>query len=133
MTKPIPESLAEMKKRLSEATPGPWDVAISGKHVLAAGEIPIVIQRICEANSLDSHYPGETTCWANINLIANAPTDLAKLIEVVEVLSAEVLRWEKFAEAEFHRTVCEQSMGCHCQSIDNDALTQAAQILEKKV
>lgn len=79
---PLTELLAPIKERLEKATPGPW-------WKDNKGSLPYE-SRVCDLMSNNIHAEVKVdfeTDKANVELIANAPTDLAKLIRAVERLS----------------------------------------------
>lgn len=61
--------------------------------------------------------------------VLNARQDIAKLLEVVTVLSEEIIRLENTMYDDFHRRVCLQSRGCHCKRGENSIFEQAEMIL----
>lgn len=90
----LTEALANIESRLKDATRGPWSVEQLGSGMVGPnGEFE---QWICfdSMSSLasvrrgadDPEYGDDDTVRANADLIANAPTDLAKLLEAVRLL-----------------------------------------------
>lgn len=93
MTTPIDKLLQDVKKRLSKATPGPYSVHRFDND---GGDISYQIE--CESYEEDDQivaWTGELTnlkkARNNAELIANAPTDLQKLVEIVEALRAALV------------------------------------------
>lgn len=84
--------LKKLRELAEAATPGPWEVSGTGQQVLKEADVTYGNQRICETNSMASHYPGKTSCWKNIAFIAAAnPETVIALIDRIEKLE-EALR-----------------------------------------
>lgn len=83
---------AEVRARLSAATPGPWSVnQYLGFDVWDFAQRT----RVAKCDPREDYLPGKTSCWANSDLIANAPTDLARLLAMVEVYEAALEYYAK--------------------------------------
>lgn len=79
--------LKKLRELAEAATPGPWEVSGTGQQVLKEADVPYGNQRICETNSMASHYPGKTSCWKNIAFIAAAnPETVIALLDRIEKL-----------------------------------------------
>lgn len=84
------DSTLRLKKLAEAATPGPWEVSGTGQQVLKEADVPYGNQRICETNSMASHYPGKNLCWANVAFIAAAnPEVVLGLIARIEELEKQ--------------------------------------------
>ena len=77
------ERLAEIQARLDAATPGEWVRINTGVGVVLPGSTCQFVTR-------------ETTV-RDATFIANAPTDIAYLLERVRKLEADVKNWEIWA------------------------------------
>lgn len=100
-TKPVEQRIEEVRNRLAEITPGPWMTEIGGTRVwhLSSGDT------ICEVNfdhQTGDHQPGEDQAF-----IANAPSDVAYLLEQLASIPAQIKaavqaereKWEKVRNA----------------------------------
>ncbi len=83
----LTELLAPIKSRLEKATPGPWSIEPEIGHDVFADKT-----RVASSDPRWNFSPGKTSCYSNLNLIANAPTDIKKLIEALECADSH-LRW----------------------------------------
>jgi hypothetical protein len=83
-----PERLTEIRRRLDAVTPGPWIVDIEVDGVYARKKTVVRSQlyqtRIVTVGQTRQHRREE--CEANVELIANAPNDIADLLAEVERL-----------------------------------------------
>ena len=75
------KSLSEIKARLDAATPGPWHESDVCDHVFQTNHITRDIWNICHAplNGLHDNWINDKA------FIANAPTDIARLIAALEL------------------------------------------------
>lgn len=84
----MPDRLAEIRARLDAATPGPWNVRTNGSWLRPRA----VVYRDSNqhANNVDvCQLIGERREWADADLIAHAPADIAWLLDEVERLRGE--------------------------------------------
>lgn len=83
--KSLTELLEPIRARMEAATPGPWinksSLPHSSKIHVSAGDY-----YICRTSERCADYGKQAE--ANAELIANAPTDIARLIEVVVTIDA---------------------------------------------
>lgn len=91
----LTEYLTQVKSRLEKATPGPWHTlqhpwfGSNDLGIIAGDPDPHKGFFLADLNTFDDHPDIEETenrQSSNAKLIASAPTDLAKLIKVVEVM-----------------------------------------------
>lgn len=108
----IHSALEEIRERLEKATPGPW---ISRKYEIVAGA-PYPVRVVADPD--DESIPNVYDKF----LIAHAPTDISKLLRVVELQAEALMNIEKTPPITF----TEKQMGV-CAF---NALTRAAEILE---
>ena len=98
--------IKELRKLAVKATPGPWEVSGTGQQVLKEADVPYRNQRICETNSIASHYLGKTSCLANLSFIAAAnPQAIIEVLDMVdryrealhscEVRSGHIENWHR--------------------------------------
>lgn len=100
-------STVRLKQLAEAATPGPWEVSGTGQQVLKEADVPYGNQRICETNSMASHYPGKTSCWANLSFIAAAnPQAVLGLIARIEKLEAALTQMADFENPNEPERVC---------------------------
>jgi len=113
--------LNEIRARLEAATPGPWYVS-QGNHNLIMAKVPnyYAYEVIADAAQRGDFY---SKADVNAALIAHAPTDIAKLLAVVEVLSAGL----QDLRASLNCPYCITN-----HNIANKALTKADEILGEK-
>jgi hypothetical protein len=94
----LPAALAKMKERLDKATPGKWITGVDEDTTARTLVGPFKTNKYNEYKSgiivAQAYAPtlGEGEC--NAELIAHCPTDLAKLIQVVEILSEAMSKIE---------------------------------------
>ena len=94
------EDLAEIKGRLTMATPGPWVHGQNGGYVILGYKPKMeridgygADDHICILDDGDQYqYRSEDEQLANAKFIANAPTDIARLLAEVERLQTKVKR-----------------------------------------
>lgn len=96
-----PEELNEIEARLNAATPGPWkretERGTMFSRIIAGSEVnefhPLLKLQVCEASLAGPGYAGDQTKRAcnNAEFIANAPTDIRKLIDEVKALRERFL------------------------------------------
>lgn len=79
MTNPLTNYLEQIKLRLSEATPGPWYINKSNKKKFS--ENP---------SDFTDKVAFDIRKRSDAILISSAPSDLDRLIRIVEVLSYEI-------------------------------------------
>lgn len=95
--------LKKLRELAEVATPGPWEVSGTGQQVLKEADVPYGDQRICETNSMASHYPGKTSCWKNIAFIAAAnPETVIALIDRIEKLELQLKEASEVAQFYAH-------------------------------
>ncbi len=76
--------LSEIKSRLEAATPGPWKAGeVSWGDYYGPGKFGVNTTK----EQISVGITGDEQIKSTSNLIASAPTDLAKLCKIVEVLS----------------------------------------------
>lgn len=81
---PTEQRIEEIRARLAEITPGPWAVETDGARVWHMGSGGT----ICEVNfdqQTGDHQPGEDQAF-----IANAPSDIAYLLEQLDSIPAQI-------------------------------------------
>jgi len=74
--------LSEIEERLKAATPGPWK--LEGKDGIVGGPDLWDIAVTDDREMFSTGIPREQ-CHANATLIANAPTDLTRLLAIVRL------------------------------------------------
>jgi len=99
----LTDQLAEIKKRLEAATPGQW----VNQKCFSDWGFPFVnhVGPVGTKTPIELRYGGKVNCFrddkdaklnaqsnADAELIAHCPTDLKKLIAVVEILGGELLK-----------------------------------------
>lgn len=94
-------NLTDIRARLKAATPGPWRVGEKSRNVIQGIKILFL-----------------PTCWtrkkADVEFLANAPTDIAALLAEVERLTADKERLKEALDI-FGRHNCQQWNGvCDC-------------------
>lgn len=126
------DELAEIKGRLTMATPGPWAHGQNGGYVILGYKPEMkridgygADDHICILDDGDQYrYRSEDEQLANAKFIANAPTDIARLLAEVERLRKQLDGLKKIAAF---------SMGCtsHPQWEKKYKLQYGMEIFEK--
>lgn len=107
--------IEECRARLKDITPGKWVPAANHDRLFVhSGAIPICM----------SNYAHEPRNRNDFNLIANAPTDIAKLLAIVECL------YNSIAEAPHGRT-CSIYDGHPCDCV-RKSLREVEEIVSSK-
>jgi len=84
--------LAPIKERLKKATPGPWVHTRHSNSLIGILPHTVVgkddLAQVCQPSGREEQK-------ANADLIAHAPTDLSRLIEVVEAQAEVITRFKE--------------------------------------
>lgn len=86
---PTQSLIAEVRARLEKASPGPWKIsARQGSGYMASIRTSVPFSKEVAFVTSNCGTTGGSLCDPDAQLIAHAPTDLARLLEIVECYEA---------------------------------------------